>query len=140
MAVSFTQSCYGGPKNVSPAEAMTFMQASKLKGRANWLDGVIEIASLKKRVNFWTVTPPRQRGSSAAPSCRFPLLARGAKRLLCCHCTTGASERNWKVWGQIYTKYRAAARIELGKLLVYIKANSKSSTGGGGEFDTEMGI
>jgi hypothetical protein len=36
MAVSFTQSCYGGPKNVSPAEAMTWMQAAKLKGRANW--------------------------------------------------------------------------------------------------------
>ena len=36
MAESFTQSCYGGPKNVSPAEAMTFMQAAKQKGKAGW--------------------------------------------------------------------------------------------------------
>ena len=56
----------------------------------------------------------------------FPMLARAAPRVLSMHVTTCASEHNWKVWGQIFTKYRAMLRLRLGEILVYLRANGKA--------------
>jgi hypothetical protein len=59
----------------------------------------------------------------------FPLLALCADRLLSMHATSAASERNWSVWGHIFTKYRTRLGLIKGEMLVFIRGNSESLTG-----------
>jgi hypothetical protein len=55
----------------------------------------------------------------------FPLLALCADRLLSMHATSAATERNWSVWGQIYTKYKTCLGLVKGSKIVYVRCNSK---------------
>jgi hypothetical protein len=55
----------------------------------------------------------------------FPLLALCADRLLSMHATSAATERNWSVWGQIYTKYKTRLGLVKGSKIVYVRCNSK---------------
>jgi hypothetical protein len=77
-------------------------------------DGRVSLASMQARVNFWAT-------SAAVASCKH--LAAAAQRLLTMHTTSCASERNWSVWGQIYTKTRSRLAIERAEKLVFIKQN-----------------
>ena len=54
----------------------------------------------------------------------FPLVAQCAERLMCMHASAAASERNWSVWGQIYTKYRTRLELKKGEKLAYIRGNT----------------
>ncbi|KAG1661754.1 hypothetical protein FOA52_004813 [Chlamydomonas sp. UWO 241] len=56
----------------------------------------------------------------------FPLLALCADRLLSVHATSAASERNWSVWGHIFTKYRTRLGLIKGEMLVFIRGNSET--------------
>ena len=75
----------------------------------------VMMASIEQRRSFWSLY-----GRKA-----YPLLARCAQRLLSMHVTSAASERNWSIWGNIYTKYRANMSIKTAEKLVYIRGNSK---------------
>ncbi len=55
----------------------------------------------------------------------FPVLAIVAVRLLCMHPTACASEHNWSVWGQLYTKHRSRFALERARKLIYIRCNNK---------------
>ncbi len=37
---------------------------------------------------------------------------------------SAATERNWNVWGQLFTKYRANMALDTAHKLVYIRGNS----------------
>eukprot|EP00955_Chlamydomonas_euryale_P016727 178489-Chlamydomonas_euryale.AAC.1 len=41
------------------------------------------------------------------------------------HASSAASERNWSVWGQIFTKYRTRLELSRGEKMAYIKGNTK---------------
>eukprot|EP00955_Chlamydomonas_euryale_P034824 349907-Chlamydomonas_euryale.AAC.1 len=41
------------------------------------------------------------------------------------HASSAASERNWSVWGQIYTKYRTRLELSRGEKMAYIRGNTK---------------
>jgi hypothetical protein len=53
----------------------------------------------------------------------FPFMAKAAVRLLSMHVTTCASERNWSIWGKVYTKDRSRLGLSLGEQIVYIRGN-----------------
>lgn len=59
----------------------------------------------------------------------FPLLAKSADKLIGMHVTTCASERNWSVWGKVYTKDRNRLSLSLGEKIVYIRGNLSTNTG-----------
>jgi hypothetical protein len=56
----------------------------------------------------------------------FLLLALCADRLLSMHATSAESERNWSVWGQIFTKYRTRLGLLKGQMIVFVRGNSKT--------------
>ena len=43
------------------------------------------------------------------------------------HATSASSERNWSVWGQIFTKYRSRLDLEKGKKIAYIRGNTPAT-------------
>jgi hypothetical protein len=61
-------------------------------------------------INFW---------ASPAAAAAFPSLAIVALRLLSMHTTSCASERNWSLWGYIYSEARN--RFERAGKLVYVE-------------------
>jgi hypothetical protein len=75
------------------------------------------VAAVHKRIRFWsTQTGPK-----------FAVLTRAANRLLGCHVTTCAAERNWSAWGRVFTAARNRLGIEKAMKLIYIKANGEDS-------------
>ncbi|KAG1660239.1 hypothetical protein FOA52_007636 [Chlamydomonas sp. UWO 241] len=56
----------------------------------------------------------------------FPLLALCADRLLSMHAASAASERNWSVWGHIFTKCNTHLGLIKGEMLVFICGNSET--------------
>jgi hypothetical protein len=71
----------------------------------------------------------------------YPLLALCADRLLSMHATSAASERNWSVWGHIFTKYRTRLGLTKGEMLVYIRGNSETILiTDGDEFEQEISL
>ncbi|KAG1662088.1 hypothetical protein FOA52_006895 [Chlamydomonas sp. UWO 241] len=71
----------------------------------------------------------------------FPLLALCADRLLSMHATSAASERNWSVWGHIFTKYRSRLGLIKGEMLVFIRGNSETVIiTDGDEFEEEISL
>jgi hypothetical protein len=79
------------------------------------------------RRNFWTQTMPT-----------FPILTSVAQRLLSLHVTTGAAERNWSVWGNVYTSLRNRLSLEQAKMGIFIKANSGDAQQIDDEVEHEM--
>jgi hypothetical protein len=57
----------------------------------------------------------------------FASLTKVVQRLLVCHATSCATERNWSLWGRVYTASRNALGIERGKKLITICANSRQA-------------
>jgi hypothetical protein len=57
----------------------------------------------------------------------YPQLCQAAVRLLSMHTTTCASERNWSLWGTIYTKARNRLALERANKLVFIRGNGRQA-------------
>ena len=52
-----------------------------------------------------------------------------AARLLSAHVTSCATERNWSLFGNIFSKTKNRLALERAKKLAFIRGNSKGSTG-----------
>jgi hypothetical protein len=74
-----------------------------------------QMPSLSMRLNIW-----KRFGTK-----EFASLTKVVQRLLVCHATSCATERNWSLWGRVYTASRNALGIERGKKLITICANSR---------------
>ena len=84
---------------------------------------------------------------SDASSCRafwlihmhpcFPHLAAAAGRLLSAHVTSCSTERNWSLFGNIFSKNRNRLVLEQARKLAYIRSNSSSRATGA---DDEVGL
>jgi hypothetical protein len=46
--------------------------------------------------------------------------AAGSQRLMHCHATSASSERNWSLWGRIYSAARSKLGMERAKALIAI--------------------
>lgn len=66
----------------------------------------------------------------------FPKLTSVATRLLCCHATTCSTERNWSLWGRVYTASRNALGMERAKKLIALCTNTRKCT----ESDFEVSL
>jgi hypothetical protein len=55
-----------------------------------------EMPSLSMRLNIWKWFGTKE----------FASLTKVAQRLLVCHATSCATERNWSLWGRVYTASR----------------------------------
>jgi hypothetical protein len=86
----------------------------KLTERVEDESGKVQLAPVAARVNFW---------ASSTAVAAYPKLAAAAQRLLTMHATSCASERNWSMWGRVYTKLRASLAIERAEKLVFIMQN-----------------
>jgi hypothetical protein len=53
----------------------------------------------------------------------FPWLAKAASRLLGMHVTTCAAERNWSLFGNIFTKPRNRLALERATKLAFVRGN-----------------
>ncbi|KAG1664931.1 hypothetical protein FOA52_004453 [Chlamydomonas sp. UWO 241] len=89
-------------------------------------DGKVLLAAANQRRGLWTRNLARAG---------FPLLALCADRLLSMHATSAASERNWSVWGQIYTKYKMRLGLIKAGKIVYIRGNSTIVAGEDNELE-----
>ena len=78
------------------------------------------------------ITPASQRrGWWASYGAReYPFLADAALRLLSVHPTACAAERNWSVWGQVYTKLRSRLSLKLAQDIVFIRGNRAANVSG----------
>lgn len=47
-------------------------------------------------------------------------MAEAATRLLSCHATTAAAERNWSVWGRVYTATRNGLKVATAEKIIFI--------------------
>jgi hypothetical protein len=73
--------------------------------------------SLSMRLKIWSRYGTKE----------FASLTKVVQRLLACHATSCATERNWSLWGRVYTASRNALGMERGKKLITICANSRQA-------------
>jgi len=73
------------------------------------------------------------RGAAQRQKPIHPLLAAAAGRLLSAHVTSCATERNWSLFGNIFTKTKNRLALEKAKKLAYIRANGSKRTLGADE-------
>jgi hypothetical protein len=57
----------------------------------------------------------------------FASLAKVVQRLLACHPSSCATERNWSLWGSVYSASRNALGIERGKKVITICDDSRQA-------------
>jgi hypothetical protein len=75
-----------------------------------------EVASIKMRKGVWL-----RYGAQL-----YPDLARVALRLLSMHPTSASTERNWALWGRVYTSTRNTLGLERAKKLITFCFNSRA--------------
>ncbi len=66
----------------------------------------------------------------------YPLFSTAAMRLLSCHASSCAAERNWSAWGRTYTGLRNKLEQPTAEKMIFIKANMLKA--GGGDLDNEV--
>jgi hypothetical protein len=98
-------------KEAATAAAALATQRSNKRKRA-------EIPSMSMRLKIWSKFGAKEFGS----------LTKVVQRLLACHATSCATERNWSLWGRVYTASRNALGMERGKKLISICANSRQAS------------
>jgi hypothetical protein len=74
-----------------------------------------ELPPMYARVNVWL-----KHGAAL-----FPELCAVVQRLLTCHATSCATERNWSLWGRVYCASRNALAMEKAKKLIAICTSSR---------------
>ena len=82
-------------------------------------DGSMQLKPATYRRNFW----------QGHMSSKFPLMAVVASRLLSAHVTSCATERNWSLFGNIFSKTKNRLALERAKKVAYIGGNSRISVG-----------
>jgi hypothetical protein len=113
LTVKRRQSSQGGGQGANGSAGTSEEGGAQDGGSSAGGAGRVEVIvpSIEKRREFWKQYATRE----------FPLLAKAAERLLNMHVTTCASERNWSVWGKVYSKDRNRLSISLGEQIVFLR-------------------
>jgi len=82
-------------------------------------DGTVQLQPAEYRRLFWQMHM----------SSKFPLISAVAGRLLSAHVTSCAPERNWSMFGNIFSKTKNRLALERAKKIAYIRGNSSGSLG-----------
>jgi hypothetical protein len=75
-----------------------------------------EVASITARKGCW----------KGYPGGTYPALAAVVIRLMYLHSTSAATERNWSLWGRVYTASRSRLGIERAKRLITFCFNDRA--------------
>ena len=102
---------HGVPKEFNAS--MELATARTTKHDKNGKVESVQLAGLDTRLRIWR----KMLGQ------RYPALADVAKRILRMHATTCASERNWSLWGNLFTKARNRLGKERAEKLIYVRQN-----------------
>ena len=94
-----------------------------LNERKHTEDGRVLLAAASARRTFWF----------AYMSEEFPCMAEAAGRLLSAHVTSCATERNWSLFGNIFTKTRNRLALERAHHIAFVRANSSLGAKGADE-------
>ena len=94
-----------------------------LQARKEQEDGSVTLAKTAYRRNFWLIHIPPQ----------FPLISKAAGRLLSAHVTSCATERNWSLFGNIFSKTRNRLALERAQKMAFIRTNSSNGLKGANE-------
>ena len=94
-----------------------------LSERTTLENGRVLVCDADSRRAFWLI--------HMHPS--FPYMAAAAGRLLSAHVTSCSTERNWSLFGNIFSKTRNRLVLERAKKLAYIRSNNSSGTTGADE-------
>ena len=86
-------------------------------------DGRVLLASASARRSFWL----------AHMAELTPFMAEAAGRLLSAHVTSCATERNWSLFGNIFTKTRNRLALGRAHKIAYVRANSTMGAKGADE-------
>jgi hAT family C-terminal dimerisation region len=108
----FVQVAADPKKKAAAAEAAQAASVGKKRKFA-------EMSAMSTRVRIWD-----QYGKE-----HFPNLTCVVLKLLSCHATTCATERNWHLWGRIYTASRNALGMERAKKMIAICTNTREQSG-----------
>jgi hAT family C-terminal dimerisation region len=108
-----------------PAELSMFMTTLTSRTRDK-VDGRVKAAPVEDRRALWEKYLAKT----------YPKLAIAASRLLAMHVTTCSSERNWSMWGNVYTKARNRLQITRAEKIIFISSNT--SRGQSGKFDEDL--
>jgi hAT family C-terminal dimerisation region len=108
-----------------PAEVTMFMATVTARTRDKG-DGRVKVAAVEDRRALWEKYLAKL----------YPKLAIAASRLLSMHVTTCSSERNWSMWGNVYTKARNRLQVDRAEKIIFI--NSNTSQGQDGKFDEDL--
>jgi hypothetical protein len=82
-------------------------------------DGSVQLQPAAFRRNFW----------QGHMSSKFPRMAAVAARLLSAHVTSCATERNWSLFGNIFSKTKNRLALERAQKIAFIRGNSRESMG-----------
>ena len=70
----------------------------------------------------------------------FPKLTPIALRLLCCHPTSCAAERNWSLWGRVFQSSRSALALERARKMISFCFNSRAQGATLSDFDLTLAV
>jgi hypothetical protein len=70
----------------------------------------------------------------------YPALCDVACHLLLAHATSAASERNWSLWGQVFTGARRQPRMKNAKMLIAISANDRANNNVSKDFEVALSV
>jgi hypothetical protein len=70
----------------------------------------------------------------------YPSLHDVACRLSLAHATSAASERNWSVWGDVFTSARTKLGLERSKALIAICANDRANKNVSADFEVALDV
>ena len=82
-------------------------------------DGSVQLQPAAFRRNFW----------QGHMSSKFPRISEVASRLLSAHVTSCATERNWSMFGHIFSKSKNRLALERAKKIAFIRGNSCQNLG-----------
>jgi len=94
-----------------------------LNERTTLENGRVLVSDAASRRAFWLIHMHPE----------FPLLSAAAARLLSAHVTSCSTERNWSLFGNIFSKTKNRLALERARKLAYIRSNSISGVVGADE-------
>ena len=108
------------------AETVLCVPGQLAQAHGRWQGGASKCSIQLLRRNFWLVHMAAE----------FPHLSEAASRLLSAHVTSCATERNWSLFGNIFTKTRNRLALARAQDIAFVRANN--SLGGRGSADEEV--
>ena len=104
-------------------EPMCYLKCTKEAGKCGQLLSIYNPAQ-RASDHFKSAACKGVKQAQGQASPQFPLISKAAGRLLSAHVTSCATERNWSLFGNIFSKTRNRLALEHAQKMAYIRTNS----------------